>query len=180
MGEEQNPDSKVRIRTRDGDSEESETLWATSLGDDRYRLDNLPFFAYDVSWQDVVYAPWPEGSAFPEFDRVVERSGNRTIRVIFDHDLGTDGPADAVSRQLTDLGCNYEGINPHYIAYNIPPGVDLQRVIEILQGKPLIWEHGDPSYDTLYGGAPLPPPVQSMAIKPKSKLKGTIKRLFGR
>jgi hypothetical protein len=49
----QSPDVKVKLESADGDVE---TLWATTLGEDRYRLDNSPFFAYGVSWLDVIEA----------------------------------------------------------------------------------------------------------------------------
>jgi hypothetical protein len=37
-----------------------------------------------VSWRDVVFAPWSEEESFPTFERVVEQSGNGTIRINFD------------------------------------------------------------------------------------------------
>ncbi len=33
-----------------------ENIWATPLGDGTYRLENPPFFVYDVSFDDVVSA----------------------------------------------------------------------------------------------------------------------------
>ncbi len=69
---------KVELRDR---SDHVETLWATPVGRDRYKLDNSPFYAYGVSWQDVIEArPEREGD-LPTLVRVVEKSGNRTIRV---------------------------------------------------------------------------------------------------
>ncbi len=55
------PDAKVlfRVPNEDGTAE-VETLWATSLGDDKYQIDNSPFWAYGVSWEDVVFAPFSE------------------------------------------------------------------------------------------------------------------------
>lgn len=50
MSEPAQPNAKVlfRVANEDG-STEVETLWATGLGDDRYKLDNSPFYAYSVS-----------------------------------------------------------------------------------------------------------------------------------
>ena len=33
-----------------------EALWARSLGGDRYQIDNVPFFAYDLNFRDIVEA----------------------------------------------------------------------------------------------------------------------------
>ncbi len=52
--------AKVRLSNADGDVE---TLWASPLGNDLYRLENSPWYAYGVSWQDVVEAHSPEGGA---------------------------------------------------------------------------------------------------------------------
>jgi len=65
------------------EDENVETLWANRVGPDLYRLDNSPFWAYGVSWRDVVEAhPDPDGML--RMSRVVEKSGHRTVRVIFE------------------------------------------------------------------------------------------------
>src|SRR5688572_22698495 len=65
---EREPSTKVlfRVRNEDG-SADVETLWATSLGADNYKLDNSPFYAYGVSWEDVVHAPFDPEEQFPAF-----------------------------------------------------------------------------------------------------------------
>jgi hypothetical protein len=74
------PMVKVKLESPDGDVE---TLWATPVGEHLYRLENSPFFAYGVSWLDVVEArPDPAGQL--AMARVVEKSGHRTVRVILD------------------------------------------------------------------------------------------------
>jgi Domain of unknown function (DUF4265) len=70
---------KVEFRDRHNNSE---TLWATPLGRHRYRLENCPFFAYGVSWRDVVEARPPAKRELPLFVRVTKKSGHRTVRVI--------------------------------------------------------------------------------------------------
>lgn len=48
------PNAKVlfRVEYEDDDTADVETLWAFDLGEDNYRIDNLPYFAYGVSWND--------------------------------------------------------------------------------------------------------------------------------
>jgi hypothetical protein len=65
------PDAKVlfRVPNEDGTAD-VETLWATSLGNDQYKLDNSPFYAYSVSWEDIVYAPFDPAEGYPAFQSV--------------------------------------------------------------------------------------------------------------
>ena len=144
-------DAKVlfRVPNEDGTAE-VETLWATSLGGDRYRLDNSPFYAYSVSWQDVVLAPWSEEEGFPAFERVLEKSGNRTVRVIFDPPVEAGNESDRILQGLVERGCSYEGASPSYVAIDIPRGVALEAIAAWLVDCGATWEYADPSYDELY------------------------------
>ena len=122
-----------------------ETLWAVPLGQDRFILDNSPFYAYGVSWQDTVLAPVDEQEGMPTFQQVLERSGNRTVRVIFDPPVVPGNGSDEVLQGLVSLGCSYEGANPAYMSVNIPPGVDLQQVCSYLIQQEAQWELADPT-----------------------------------
>jgi len=145
------PTAKVLFRIQEDDGTTSvETLWAIPLGNDLYRLDNSPFYAYGVSWQDTVLAPFDPAEQFPTFQTVVKRSGNRTIRVILEPRLEAGNESDVLLKGLIDLGCSYEGANPRYVSINIPPEVGLQQIREYLISHSSQWEHADPTYDTLY------------------------------
>ncbi|GLQ98062.1 DUF4265 domain-containing protein [Dyella mobilis] len=150
MSESPHPDAKVlfRVPAEDG-SAQVETLWATSLGNDHYRLDNSPFFAYSVSWQDVVYAPFDAGEQYPTFKHVVSKSGNRTLRVLLSAPAD-EGTCDPILDALVSLGCSFEGANRKYISVNVPAGVDLQRVRGYLIEAGATWEHADPTYDEFH------------------------------
>jgi hypothetical protein len=148
------PNAKVlfRVLNEDGSSK-VETLWATHLGADNYRLDNLPFYAYGVSWDDVVSAPFSSEEGFPTFAQVVSKSGNRTIRVIVEPPVETGNASDQLLQGLVALGCGYEGANRKYIAVNIPPAIDLNAVRDYLIALEASWEHADPTYDELFPDA---------------------------
>ena len=64
-----------------GPDGEVETPWAEKISDRLFRLDNMPFFAYGVSVDDIVEAEPTEDEGFFRFLRVHQSSGNRTIRV---------------------------------------------------------------------------------------------------
>ena len=99
------PTAKVLFRVLGAEEgADVETLWAHDLGDDRYCLDNSPFFAYSVSWQDIVYAPRDDDEGFATSQHVVSKSGNRTIRIIFDPPVQEGNESDLVLQALVELG----------------------------------------------------------------------------
>ena|SRR5690242_3833102 len=147
------PSAKVLFRVpKDDGSAEVETLWASPLGEDLYRLENLPFFAYGVSFQDIVYAPLSEVEGFPTFERVHSSSGNKTVRII----LAAAAQPGNASRRLLDglvaLGCEYEGANRTYIAVNIPPAVKLSTVGDYLMAHDAEWEYANPTHEQVESG----------------------------
>jgi len=147
------PTAKVlfRVPNTDGDAT-VETLWAIPLGDDLYKLDNSPFYAYGGSWQDIVFAPYDEHEGFATFRSVVEKSGNRTIRIFFDPPVAPDNASNQVLQGLIAVGCSYEGANREYISINVPPEVELQQVRSYLIEREARWEHADPTYNSLFPG----------------------------
>jgi Domain of unknown function (DUF4265) len=145
------PTAKVLFRVPEDDgSANVETLWAYDLGNDRYRLDNSPFYAYSVSVGDIVFAPADPAEGRPTFKEVFEKSGNRTVRVILDPPLATGNSSDDVVQELLSLGCLYEGANPSYLCIVIPPEADFSLVCERLTARGTQWEHADPDSSELY------------------------------
>ncbi len=122
------------------DEDKVETLWAFDLGGNLYQLDNTPWYQYGVSWKDLIEAvPESEGE-LPLFKRVVEKSGYRTLRVALEE------PAkDVFLDEIKQLGCSFEGANRRYIAIDIPPGIDLQKIADLLTENDVCWEYADPT-----------------------------------
>ncbi|MBS0184557.1 MAG: DUF4265 domain-containing protein [Nitrospira sp.] len=143
--------AKVLFRVpSDNGTAEVETLWATRLGGDKYKLENSPFYAYGVSWEDVVFAPYSEEEQFPTFQEVFEKSGNRTVRIIFDAPIEEGNKSDKILKGIVALGCDYEGANRKLIAISIPPNISLDSVRNYLIECEATWEHTDPTYDSLF------------------------------
>ena len=138
-----------RVPNEDG-TDEVETLWATHLESDKYKLENSPFWAYGVSWEDIVLAPFAADEGFPTFYSVVSKSGNRTIRVAFDPPIEEGNESDQILQGLLALGCSYEGANRKYISINIPPVVKLDEIRNYLIQQDATWEHADPTYEELF------------------------------
>jgi len=140
----------VKVLLQDG--EQVETLWAVPAGRNLYRLDNSPFFAYRVSWEDVVQAE-PDSDGVLCFSRVAEKSGNRTVRVITVGYETTSAEAKPFLDGIIALGCSYEGMQPRLISINVPPEVELKTVADYLIGSAHNWEYADPTYDDLFPAA---------------------------
>jgi hypothetical protein len=132
---------KVRLRGPDG---EIEIPWAERVGD-YFRLDNLPWLAFGVSDDDIIEAVPAEFEGVFEFVRVVQPSGNRLVRVIFE-----DGRYRSMLDQLEAMGCHYERANQKYCAVSIPIAVSLDEVSTLLTESGLTWEYANPTYEDLF------------------------------
>jgi hypothetical protein len=143
-----NTNGMVKVAFRVDD--EVETLWATPVGTNLFRLDNSPFFAYRVSWLDIVEAHLADSGQL-EFLRVSEKSGHRTVRAILD-DV-TAAEAAPLLGLLKQAGCSYEGFQPKLLSIDVPPEVGLERVAALLTDQGVEWEYADPTYEDLFPGA---------------------------
>ena len=125
----------------------SESLWAAPTDDGYYELRNSPFYAYGLSWGDVVEAlPFGDDAAGQRlrFQTVMRRGGHRTVRVIF-------ADADEVERtrvlaQLNELGASHEHATGRLYAIDVMPDASYDDVTHALgewesQGL-LGWELG--------------------------------------
>jgi hypothetical protein len=75
--------TKIRFALPDEDQAagvEAENLWAAVLEGSRYRIDNIPFYVYGVSLDDVVRAEEIGGRLV--FREVISRGGHSTYRVL--------------------------------------------------------------------------------------------------
>jgi Domain of unknown function (DUF4265) len=107
-----------------------EGLWGEPAGEGAWQLDNIPFFAYDVSNRDVVAAH--ETGERLVFDRVLERGGHSTLRVIFE-DLDTVNPVRAA---LKRMGCSTEAAHTkRLVAVDVRPDVSLDAVRAYLEAE---------------------------------------------
>jgi hypothetical protein len=150
MSESDKPTAKVLFRVSKDGSTDVETLWAYDLGKNQYRLDNSPFYAYSVSWQDIVYAPVSSEEGFPTFQHTLSKSGHRTVKVLFDDPVEPGNRADLVLQGLGNLGCSYEGMYNKLMSVDIPPAVELEAVRQYLIQQDATWEHADPTYAELF------------------------------
>lgn len=111
---------------------EAENLWAASLGGDRYRIDNIPFYAYGISHEDVVVANEVDGQL--RFREVVARSGHSTYRVLVKDSAGYQSESfKKFWTRLLQLGCSHEVAKRRWITIDVPPDSDVFAVYRILE-----------------------------------------------
>jgi hypothetical protein len=106
----------------------AETVWAIELGGNKFKIDNIPFFARAATLGDVVEANEIDGML--RYKKTISRSGNSLIRIVYYP--GTD-PKPLVT-ELEKLGCEAElDGHDHLIAVSVPPHVPLESVQAFLQ-----------------------------------------------
>jgi hypothetical protein len=145
----QSPQVKIALSGPDG---EVETLWADPTPDGFYALDNVPWYAVNVSLGDLVEAT-PDANGFLEMSRVVRKSGNRTLRVILDltdPDREWTLESRALVAAIRDRGCDIENMNNKLIAVTVPPGVDLITLGNHIDERGFQFEYADPTFEDLF------------------------------
>lgn len=123
---------KVRFQLEPGawHGSATETLWAERVDDRRLRLRNVPFYAFGVSVEDVVFAHPAEGIF--EFDGVSIRGGHSTYRIIIGKKAET-GRVEEWWARLSELGCTYEQGSGGLRAIDVPPSADIRAVYLLLE-----------------------------------------------
>lgn len=104
----------------------AERLWARRTGGDLYELAAVPFFAYGLSFGDVVRAD-------PVVREIVRPSGHTTLRVVFRRDDEPRARRMAVLSELAPLKVSFESWGDAFFALDVAPDGDLDAVVERLE-----------------------------------------------
>ncbi|MGD9773943.1 DUF4265 domain-containing protein [Diaphorobacter sp.] len=135
----------------DTDEVDVECPWAKPLGGNRYQLQNYPFFAYGISFEDIFEAePKYEDDPRPYVTRVVQKSGHRTLRIFMKESIQESAEARAVLDRLQAMGCGYEGDGAKFFVINVQPHCDFEAVRDYVDSCDIDWEYADPTYETLF------------------------------
>lgn len=110
----------------------TETLWAAQTAPERFRLENSPFFAKGISYQDEVTVRTNGNESV--FEAVAIRGGHSTYRVMIDRTV-TDEVIQRYWEPLEKLGCTYEGREEkmRLWAIDVPPEADIHLVYRLLE-----------------------------------------------
>lgn len=111
---------------------DSEGLWAEPLGDDTYRIDNVPWFVRNLAADDVVDARAGSDDALWAISRR-SQSGRLTVRVLPRYDGPLGGNWQAVADAFAPFGIYVEVADEYnLIALDIPPEADLAAIKALL------------------------------------------------
>jgi hypothetical protein len=119
--------TKVHVDLPNHWATSGEAMWARSLGSHRFRIDNVPFYAYGLNYGDIVEAIPEAPDLKPSVLRVLERSGHQTLRVFFEEAV-EESERLRLLDSLKELGVTYERCSPRYFALDLEPGSSLDRV----------------------------------------------------
>lgn len=122
----------------------NELIPATSLGGDRYKLDATPWYQYGISKNDIV-AALPDANGITVFSHLIEKSGHKTIRFIL------EGEDTELFEKISSLGCQYHNAYQSVIAVDVPAGIDLDDLLDMLETHEVYYEYGDPEQDSEEG-----------------------------
>lgn len=115
-----------------GHGVEAENIWAECLGPNSYRVDNIPFYVYGISFDDVVRAGERDGRLV--FEAVLSHGGHSTFRVLIKDEAGYESPAfNSRRRSLEQLGCSFEVAKRRWISIDVPPNCDVFAVYRVLE-----------------------------------------------
>lgn len=117
------------------DPDTPESMWAIPLDEaDRCEIRNTPWDAYGLNWGDVVRIETPASGDLPEVLEVVEPSGHRTIRVMFNTDLLEPDHVQAILEELDAADASHEHASGRLYGIDVPPSADYDAVAELLVG----------------------------------------------
>ncbi len=106
-----------------------ESLWATHIKENIYKVENIPFYVKEYAFNDLIKANLIDGIL--SVDSLYEESGNSTIRILInEEDLDLK---EEIIDDLIKLGCDYEGSNiERLISVNIPKIINYSTVENFL------------------------------------------------
>jgi hypothetical protein len=138
-----------------------ENIFVKKIRGRQYECRTIPFWAYNLSFADTLECGPGEDGEGLLVERVIKKSGNRTVRVGFKGPRRADHP-EAVSFRdyLNKNHLGYEFTRPNLFAINVPSEDAYQqltaRLEEISPAAEMIWEDGDPQPGVALDGSDIP------------------------
>ena len=144
-----------------------ESLWAESVGHNRFRLRNQPALAWGLSFGDVVLGKIVGGRLF--VDRVVERGGHSTYRLMLNEGVPWER-FESSWAPLRSVGCNFERFTDRLVGVDVRPEADIAEAYRLLERG---MSEGTWLFEEVHVG-------HSLATRKDSGWRGTLRRLARR
>jgi hypothetical protein len=125
---------------------DTEGLWAEPLGNNLFKIDNVPFFVKGISCEDVVEAE-PDSKGELRYRALVRPSAHNTLRVILFRESPDPRPLEErvadLRRQLEQVGCSTELSHMPGLVAVETDSASINRALGVLQSgeKANLWEY---------------------------------------
>jgi hypothetical protein len=107
-----------------------EILWIQKINDSEYQIKNIPFFAPNLAFDDIISVEDDEGNFY--FEDIIKTSEHSTIQIV----MFDDEKIKEVIKDLEDLNCSWEGMNNQAIlAVDVPSSINYRIIKEYLEEK---------------------------------------------
>ena len=123
----------LQVEPTDWHSVGSETLWATPLGHNQYRLENSPFYARGYSYLDVVLTDKGDEQAVPVVRQALRKSGHSTYAIWVQSGIESNGQFAEFWQPLEDIGCSFEGVRGQLLSVDVPATTDVSTAFRLMQ-----------------------------------------------
>lgn len=104
-----------------------ETLWVKPVDNNKYQVKNIPFFAPNIAYDDVISVEDDEGSLY--FEELIKASEHSTIQIV----IFNEQKIDEVLKEIEKFGCSWEGMeNQTILAVDVPSSINYDIVKKYL------------------------------------------------
>ena len=123
-----NNQEKIRVLLEPNDwGYETEGLQAEKVSEEKYRVRSSPWFAFDISNEDIVTTYIKEGIVY--FSKVIIRGGHSTYRII----LKNKNEFERFWKPIQKAGCFYEFAEGSLYSIDVMPKADIDEVYSLLE-----------------------------------------------
>lgn len=110
---------------------DTESLWATPCGVERFRVANIPAYVRGLAFGDVVRA-FPDSDGNLTATEVVEHNGHSTFRVLTETELPPERLSE-ILQSLVDGGATYQKAKDNLWTFDVADPADIKPVQKKLQ-----------------------------------------------
>lgn len=104
-----------------------ESIWGIRLENNLFKINNIPFYTKEVSFEDIVSVSNNKGIL--HYKKTMKSSGNSTIRVIFFDKENVENCINSIKK----MGCECEKFSSTFIAINIPITTNIEIILDYLE-----------------------------------------------
>jgi hypothetical protein len=123
---------------------DGESVWGINMGGDIFEVKNVPCYAYDLNMGDRVLATIRPPDLVPRVQKVVARSGHRTLRALLNENVDLGEWKKLIAR-LSDYGAVQNQVSERFFSFDIQPKGDYDSLYLKLED---LEEQGILQYET--------------------------------